>query len=183
MTLWLVRHARPLVEPGMCYGALDVAADDEATHAAAEALASELPRGLVVCVSPARRCQQLALALHSRRSDVQLQTDARLCEMDFGIWEGVAWSQIPKDALDAWTSAFGTHRFGGRESANEVLARTALAWDDAHPAGLSHPQRAWITHAGVIRAAHLLANNLRSVSRADQWPVDAPSFGQWTTLA
>jgi len=183
MTLWLVRHARPLVEPGICYGALDVAADDEANRAAAQVLASELPKGLIVCVSPAQRCQQLALALHLQRPDVQLQTDVRLREMDFGIWEGVAWSQIPKDALDAWTSAFGSHRFGGCESANEVLARTALAWDEAHPAGLAHPHRAWITHAGVIRAAHLLSNNMRSVSSADQWPVDAPAFGQWTTLA
>lgn len=183
MTLWLVRHARPLIEPGVCYGALDVAADVQATTETARKLASELPAGLLVCVSPAQRCQQLAGALLSLRPDLHWQTDARLCEMDFGIWEGVAWTQIPKEALDAWTSAFGTHRFGGRESANEVLARTGLAWDEAHPAGLPHTSRAWITHAGVIRAARLVSENVRSVSTADQWPADAPAFGQWTLLA
>ena len=31
MKLWLVRHAQPLVDAGVCYGRLDVAADPAAT--------------------------------------------------------------------------------------------------------------------------------------------------------
>ena len=41
----------------------------------------------------------------------------------------------------------------------------------------------WITHAGVIRAVELLARGVRHIERADQWPVEAPKYGQWRTLA
>ena len=34
--LWLVRHARPLVAPGICYGRLDMQADAQATADAAQ---------------------------------------------------------------------------------------------------------------------------------------------------
>jgi alpha-ribazole phosphatase len=40
----------------------------------------------------------------------------------------------------------------------------------------------WITHAGVIRAARLIASGKRRVAQASEWPVDAPGFGQWCTL-
>ena len=39
VSLWLVRHAQPLVAPGTCYGRLDVPADTHATLTAARALA------------------------------------------------------------------------------------------------------------------------------------------------
>jgi len=43
VSLWLVRHAQPLIESGVCYGALDVAADETATTQAAQALARHYP--------------------------------------------------------------------------------------------------------------------------------------------
>lgn len=177
MTLWLVRHAKPLVEPGICYGALDVAADGPATDAAAAALALELPTGLALWASPLQRCQQLANALLRLRPDLQLRTDPRLSEMNFGEWEGTAWSQIPQAAVDLWTQDFGNHRFGGAESANAVLARVGEALNAAQGG-----HAAWITHAGVIRAARLISSGVAQVSRADQWPVEAPAFGQWVRL-
>ena len=57
------------------------------------------------------------------------------------------------------------------------MGRVGHAIDDLPPA-----DHVWITHAGVIRAAQLLAQGVRHVERADQWPVDAPAFGQWCTL-
>jgi alpha-ribazole phosphatase len=39
MPLWVVRHARPLIAPGVCYGALDVPACPQTIRDAAEALA------------------------------------------------------------------------------------------------------------------------------------------------
>ncbi|MBI2750340.1 MAG: histidine phosphatase family protein [Burkholderiales bacterium] len=179
MTLWLVRHARPLVEPGVCYGALDVAADVAATQAAAGALAAELPRGLTVYASPLQRCEQLTQALRELRPDLTCKTDARLAEMDFGAWEGQRWDAIARAELDAWTDAFASWRCGGGECVQGFMARAAAAWDDM----LAQDQPAvWITHAGVIRATTLLAQGQRQISRADQWPVDAPAFGQWRTV-
>jgi alpha-ribazole phosphatase len=189
--LWLVRHARPLIESGICYGALDVAADLQATEDVAHFLAEALPRSLPVRVSPARRCQQLAEALARQRGDFQFATDLRLAEIDFGQWEGVAWDQIPRAAMELWTADFGDHRFGGKESANAVIARVAEVWDAAR--GISRADMAvnssgalrgeiWITHAGVIRAASLIASGRRKIIQATDWPADAPAYGAWVEL-
>ena len=178
MALWIVRHARPLIAPGICYGVLDVQADAAATEQAARVLADALPAGAVLRVSPLTRCQQLARALCALRADLPAHTDPRLREMDFGVWEGVAWNAIPQAAVQAWTDDFSRHRFGGAESSNEMLARVADVWDEDH----SGCATAWITHAGVARAAHLLAGGVRTLTRADQWPLEAPGYGEWLQL-
>ena len=177
MKLWIVRHAKPLIEGGLCYGALDVAADAPHTLQAAHALAQALPVRCRVSVSPLQRCMQLAHALSDLRNDLIPRTDERLREMDFGTWEGAAWDAIPLAAMQAWTDDFGAHRFGGVESANEVLARVADLWHAARQQ--PDENQVWITHAGVARAAHLLAQGIRSVDSASQWPKDAPGYGQW----
>jgi alpha-ribazole phosphatase len=174
VTLWLARHARPLVAPGICYGALDVAADAALTLTAAQALATGLPQNISVQVSPLKRCQQLADALQTLRPDLQLRTDARLREMDFGHWEGVPWSDIPRAAVDAWTADFAQHRFGGKESANEVLARVGSAWD-ALPAAQC---TLWIAHAGIAQASVLLHQGIRQVVQARDWPPPSLQYGE-----
>ena len=180
MKLWLVRHAQVLLPPGICYGATDVAADAAATLSTAQALAAELPQGLPLWVSPLQRCEQLAQALQGLRPDLAYKTtEPKLAEMDFGHWEGQAWSTIPQSALDAWVADFAHHRFGGRESVAEVMQRVALAWDATRQVGQN---AVWITHAGVIRAGCLLHQGLRQLQRADQWPKDGPGFGAWLTL-
>ena len=178
MPLWIARHAQPLVAPGICYGALDVLAQAPATEQAAQALAAMLPLGLAVSVSPLQRCAQLAQALQALRGDLHFTEDARLAEMNFGAFEGVAWDAIAPSALAQWTDDFGGHRFGGIESANDVLARVAAAWDEARGAD----SRVWISHAGVARAAALIAQGTRSVQWASQWPVAAPGYGQWVAF-
>ena len=178
MALWIVRHARPLIAAGICYGVMDVQADAAETEQAARALAAALPMGAVLRVSLLTRCQQMARALCALRTDLQARTDPRLREMDFGCWEGVAWDAIPRAALQAWTDDFGKHRFGGAESSNEVLARVARVWDEDQ----GEHDTVWITHAGVARAAHLLADGVRVLRRADQWPLEAPGYGQWLQL-
>lgn len=179
MMLWLVRHAEVLLPPGVCYGASDVAAQSPATLAAAQALAAELPAGLALLASPRKRCAQLARALVRLRPDLSYQTSANLAEMDFGCWEGQSWSAIPQSAVDAWVADFGLHRFGGRESVTEVMQRVAQAWDATR---CQNQDAAWITHAGVIRAASLLHLGIRQVSRAENWPKLAPAYGQWLKL-
>ncbi|MDD2927215.1 histidine phosphatase family protein [Rhodoferax sp.] len=180
MSLWLVRHAQPLIEPGVCYGALDVAADETATTQAAQALAQVLPHGARVSSSPLQRCERLTLVLCGLRPDLTYKVDARLVEMNFGCWEGQRWDSLAADELARWTADFWHHRFGGVESVADVMQRVAAAWDDA--AAGPGPQ-VWVTHAGVIRAVELLAQGVRQLSDAAQWPVQAPGFGQWRVLA
>jgi alpha-ribazole phosphatase len=179
MKLWLVRHAQPLVAPGVCYGATDVAADQAATLQTARALARVLPSGLLLVSSTLQRCELLAQCLQGLRPDFAYKTDARLIEMDFGSWEGQRWDAIPQPDVDRWVADFGAHRFGGRESVHEFMQRVAAAWDETRLAGR---EAVWITHAGVIRAATLLAQGVRTVDQAGQWPREAPAFGHWCEL-
>ena len=183
MTLWLARHAQPCVASGVCYGALDMPAEAPATRMAAESLAAVLPPALPVRVSPLQRCEQLAQVLCGLRPDLLFKTDARLAEMNFGAWEGVPWAQIPPAAVEAWTADFGNCCFGGLESANQVLQRVASAWSETLALSRPHGGHAvWITHAGVIRAASLVAQGVLRVDDAAQWPRHAPAYGQWCQL-
>lgn len=183
MTLWLIRHAQPLVAPGLCYGAMDVSADTAATQIAAQALAMELPRNTLVISSTLQRCEQLVQCLRGLRADLLVKSDPRLVEMNFGTWEGRPWDAIPPHELQAWTDAFETWRCGGGECVQDVMHRIGAAWDEAqaHRQATGQPM-AWITHAGVIRAASLITRGTRRVTQAAQWPQDAPAFGQWCCL-
>lgn len=179
MRLWLARHARPLIDSGICYGRLDAEADPQATRSCAQALAAVLPQGLSACVSGLRRARQLADALSALRPDLRFASDARLNEMDFGRWEGVPWRDIPVADIDAWTRDFARHRFGGVESVTEVLARVRGALADLR----DEKEAAWITHAGVIRAVdHLARHGAGAVPLAATWPVHAPGYGAWTAI-
>jgi alpha-ribazole phosphatase len=185
MTLWVVRHAQPLIAPGTCYGALDVAADATASQQAAQALSEVLPLGAMVRSSTLQRCELLAQYLCGLRPDLTLNPEPRLVEMDFGIYENSAWAGIPKEALDAWTADFWNHRFGGAESLAELMARVRSVWEDggANPKDTDAARdTVWITHAGVARAALLLSRGVTQVDQASAWPVEAPAFGAWWQL-
>ena len=178
--LWLVRHAAPLVAPGTCYGALDVPADAQSTRAAAERLATALPPGARVAHSTLQRCELLALDLQALRPDLALKTDARLAEMDFGAWEGQPWGHIPRAAFDAWLADFADAPPGeGGETVRALMARVGAAWDDWRASGAD---ALWVTHAGVMRAALLLARGVRLPASAADWPADDLPFGEVLAL-
>ena len=181
MKLWLVRHARPLIAPGVCYGALDVPADDAATRDCAAQLASTLPiqdSGHVsMSTSPLQRCELLTHYLCGLRSDLAPVSDANLAEMNFGSWEGQRWDAIGEESLARWTDQFATHRPGGGESVQEFMRRVEAAMSR-----LQGDDAVWITHAGVIRAATFIAGGLRILASADQWPVNGPGYGETVLL-
>jgi len=177
--LWLVRHAQPLIDPGICYGASDMPADAAATRSCAQALARVLPDRARVFTSPLLRCTQLAQALQRLRPELAATPDARLVEMDFGVWEGWRWADIPKPAIDAWTLDFAHTRFGGRESVQQLMDRVASMRVFSYTLGVPV---VWLTHAGVIRAGTLLSARIRQLHRADQWPVAGPAYGECRIL-
>nr|WP_315463975.1 histidine phosphatase family protein [uncultured Rhodoferax sp.] len=182
MSLWVLRHARPLIAPGLCYGQLDMPADAGLTHTAALAAARVIPLHARLRYSPLQRCEQLAQALKGLRPDLALdcEADARLVEMGFGQHEGRPWAEIPQAAMQAWTDDFAGHRFGGAESVAEFMARVGQAWDGYRAAGA--PDTVWVSHAGVARAAGLLAQGRHSVASAADWPVQGPGYGEWVCL-
>jgi len=175
MRLWLVRHAEVAVPQGLCYGASDVAVHAGANEAAALRLARQLPRELPVHHSTLQRCELLALALQALRPDFVLKPDARLRELDFGVWEGRSWSAIGREAFDAWLADFAHARPGGHgESVAALMARVGQAFDAWRAGG---QDAVWITHAGVIRAVRLMARGVRRVQAAGDWPKESIEFG------
>lgn len=180
--LWLVRHATLLIQPGICYGALDVAADAHATEIAAKRLAAALPPRASVWSSPLQRCEHLAKEVQGLRPDLVIKRDERLREMNFGRWEGQPWDAIGPAALGAWADDFARHAPGGGEAVAAFMLRVAAAFDETCGALQTGQNAVWITHAGVIRVATLIAAGVRSTQSAAQWPKAAPGFGEWTVL-
>jgi len=148
MAVMMLRHTTPRVTPGTCYGRTDLDVADSFEHEVQQIL-SALPDFAAIVSSPLQRCRKLAdrVAAHAR---LDVQIDARLIEMDFGQWEGIAWNAIPRPELDHWASDFLHARPHGGETVGELKARVdaALAeiWSRATPTLA-------VTHAGVIRAA------------------------------
>lgn len=189
--LWLVRHARVLAPPGICYGRLDLSADHQATLASARALATTLPAGLTVSCSTLQRCEQLAHAVIALRPDLTLKMDARLCEIDFGRWEGQPWHAIDKHEIDAWAGNLAHAAPGEGETLALMLERVARALHDARLAAQAklEPTQApvtrdvvWIAHAGVARCVEWLLGPGAALGRlptALEWPVHAPAPGEW----
>jgi alpha-ribazole phosphatase len=176
MQLWLMRHARPMVEEGLCYGAMDVEAHPEETLAAAQRLAQVLPPSLGVLVSPLKRCTRLAQALAEARPDLPVRTDARLAEMDFGGWEGQLWNALDRTELEAWRGDFLQYRAGRTgECTHDFIARVGRVLDESRAAGRD---QAWIAHGGVFKAVLLHQSGVRAAAASD-WPVPSLAWGHY----
>ncbi|MDB5732707.1 MAG: phosphoglycerate kinase, partial [Variovorax sp.] len=166
--------------PGLCYGATDVGVPAGASWAVARRVAPALGADVAIRHSPLRRCAELARAIGVLRPGLEVHADGRLAEMDFGAWEGRAWSSIDRVEFDAWTGDFANARAGLHgESTRAFMQRVGEAFDEARRSGR---EALWVTHAGVIRAAQLLERGVRCVERADQWSATAVGFGECVTL-
>ena len=147
MHLTLVRHTRPLVPDGVCYGVTDLELaptfEDEAAR-----VVDALPHVERLVTSPLRRCLRLAERIGAAQSLAPI-VDPRLKEMDFGTWEGIPWDAIPRDEMDAWAADFLHARPHGGESVHMLYERARSAIAEYREIGLSHIV---VTHAGVIKA-------------------------------
>lgn len=156
MRLTLVRHPKPAVAPGLCYGRTDLAvAPGQLEHVLTD-LCAALTIDPVLFSSPARRCRDLAVALAGLRGTSPL-FDARLAEMDFGAWEMQAWDAIPRAEIDAWAADPVGYRPGGGETVLEMAARVAAFYGD-----VQRQQRDAIVicHAGTMRLLAACSANL-----------------------
>ncbi|MEO0882641.1 MAG: alpha-ribazole phosphatase [Pseudomonadota bacterium] len=148
MGLILLRHTTPAVEPGICYGQTDLGVA-ETFEKEATMVCDALPPYTRIVKSPLVRCSELAHFI-GKQASLAVETEPRLIEMDFGTWEGRAWSDIPRAEIDAWAADFLHARPHGGESVAMLRARTLAALKDWREA--SKPTLI-VTHAGVIKAA------------------------------
>lgn len=116
-----MRHPAPLIEPGICYGRLDLPLrpDADIERMACDPL---LAGSKHVWTSPSRRCRELAERI-AERLGIPLSADPRLMELDFGDWEGKPWNDVPRADLDRWAADPLGFRPPGGESGAELIAR------------------------------------------------------------
>ena len=155
--IYLVRHTRPDVPAGVCYGQSDVPlAESFAEELALLRKKLILPAKAVVMSSPLQRCLQLALAVFD---ESQIQVDDRLLEMCFGDWEMQAWEDMDQIKLTHWGNNFVFTPSPNGESLERMNRRVRSFWSS-----LDHLNQDYVlfTHSGVIRLilAHLLESPL-----------------------
>jgi alpha-ribazole phosphatase len=147
-TLYLIRHTKPDIAPGICYGQLDLdVADSFETEA--DNILRYLPPPQLVIASPLLRTRRLAERL-AQAQGCELRSDARLIEKHFGAWEGKSWNDIPRNELDAWAADVMGYAPPGGESAQQLMRRA-----QEFMRGLAQlPQQhiALVAHGGSIRA-------------------------------
>jgi alpha-ribazole phosphatase len=144
--LYLVRHAQPQVQTGICYGRTDLALEPKAQVQLLVKLQAKIPKQIHLVSSPLQRCEQTAQELAALGWQVP-QIDPRVAEMDFGDWEGQAWSQIERSQIDDWANDIVHYRPPQGESVNDVAQRSLEVISE-----LSFEQDVVIiTHAGVIQ--------------------------------
>lgn len=169
MPILLVRHPEPDIEPGRCYGRLDIglsrAGQDRLAPLAATLRATGIDR---VLTSPARRCRALANALTPHAC-----VDARLQELDFGAWEGRRWDDIERRQIDAWAADPILFAPPGGESGADLIRRIEAVCADLR----AGPACIVIAHGGPLRLMLALLQG-----RPPDLVAPSPPFGSVTTL-
>lgn len=147
-TLYLIRHTKPDIAPGICYGQLDpdVAGSFETEAHDIQRCLPQLER---IIASPLLRARRLGEFL-ARAQRCELHSDARLMEKHFGAWEGKNWDDIPHHEIAAWDADIMGHAPPGGESAAQLMRRVRAFLLDA--ARLPQRNVAIIAHGGSIRA-------------------------------
>ena len=149
MHLYLIRHPKPDVAAGICYGASNLTVPVEEQARVVSLLTPALPRGVPVYSSPLRRCAEFAACLVAVLEGDAVIHDSRLAEMNFGNWEMRSWNDIPRAEIDAWTDSLINYRPGGGESVMQVMlcvdAFVQVLRDQKHQEAIV------VCHAGTIR--------------------------------
>lgn len=169
-TLYLIRHPKVAVAPGVCYGRSDVSLAGPVDTLAAQ-LRTQLPEHFTLLSSPAKRCLTLARALGSPLVDPRLQ------EIDFGAWEMRPYDAIERELIDTWASDPLHFRAHGGESVAQMQARCILALEAALQSAPTH--LVIVSHAGPLRA---LAGHLRNLAE-DAWMQLNFDYGSLTRIS
>lgn len=182
MRLHLVRHARPVVAAGLCYGSTDLPVDENHQQLVLARLESELPKRAKIYTSPLRRCHSLATALADRLDAGSVVCDTRLVEMDFGSWEMQAWNAIPRAEIDAWVADLANYRPGGGECLLDAARRVRAFHDDLRT---KNPAEALVVaHAGTIRLllASVQAMTVEEMVTVASRTPNTIAYGEMTTV-
>jgi alpha-ribazole phosphatase len=162
------RHPRVAAAQGRCIGRSDLRVDPRRARRLAHRIRAfaqrhGLPR--IVVTSPLARSRAVGDWL--ARWGWLHRVDAALSEVDFGDWDGLAWSAVPTQEIDAWCADFEHFRPGGGEAVGALLQRVS----GFEPG----PARIVVTHGGWLSAAAWLKRRRDRLSRGEREPIPLSS--------
>ncbi|MFZ6753730.1 histidine phosphatase family protein [Undibacterium sp. Dicai25W] len=144
MRLYLIRHTKPDIAPGICYGQSDVPVKESDIAELVPTFLCRWSDSVPVYTSPLSRCLKLAQQLHSHPI-----VDARLMELNFGAWEMQTWEQIPRWQIDAWASDTVHYAPGEGENVMQMTTRVIAFISDLQQHAVE--QAVVICHSGIIK--------------------------------
>jgi len=176
MQLTFIRHTSVAVPKGICYGKTDVPLAGTFGNEAAQILENlNSERFDAVFSSPLSRYTKLAYEVFH---DMEIITDRRLSELDFGAWEIFEWDSIfeTRHGKEWFNDYVKTACLEGESFADLILrCESFLKFtrsSDFHNIAI-------VTHAGVIRA---MLSLLQDISPEDTFYVPI-NFGQIIKLS
>jgi alpha-ribazole phosphatase len=158
MDIYLIRHTRPALAPGVCYGQLDVGLPaDFLEQAAAVQARAALPADAPIVTPKAERCRRLADHLAAARG-ARVTVDDRLRDLDFGEWEGQRWDEIPRVQTTVWSRDIWNQTAPGGESYAALHERVRAVWESL--TGGEEAALSIVAPAGPLRALMTVALEL-----------------------
>ncbi|MDO4789862.1 MAG: histidine phosphatase family protein [Porphyromonas sp.] len=152
MKILAIRHTSVNVPSGICYGHLDVELSvhfAEEAEAVRQLLPDDVQRYMAIS-SPSFRCTNLA-----SRLGLTFSTDARLMELNFGLWEGESWNNIYEtDKGKEWFQDYEHTICPGGESFNQLIKRVQEVVE--YYARNKTENLLIVAHGGTLRALLLI---------------------------
>ena len=150
MEIYIIRHTKPEIETGICYGQSDIQVNDNFIEESGKIIRT-LPEEIdIVFSSPLKRCRTLAdkIVFFSKQHPL-CKFDERLKEMNFGKWEMKRWDDIDRKEFDTWANDIVNARVPEGESFLEIHNRVKDFYNELIKT--NYNKVLIITHAGNIR--------------------------------
>ena len=152
----LIRHSSVAHPRGFCYGNLDVDVSDNFQKESSDLkvrLGNYKPDKIYS--SPLQRCTKLSDVLFDN-----YQTDERLKELNYGIWEGLTWEEINVPESSNWIFTYPSTVLENGESFEIQQKRVVECFNDI--TNTADKKITVVVHGGVIRSliSHLLGISL-----------------------
>ncbi len=150
MIIYLIRHTKPDVPDGTCYGQSDIDVKEAEFKLTVSRIEQKIDFNKIekVYTSPLKRCSLLAHSLLSEQSEII--TDKRIKELNFGKWELQKWEDIDSGELERWGNNFVHERVPQGESHMDLYHRISEFWDETIEGDAE--TLAIVTHGGVIKS-------------------------------
>ncbi|MEX0983174.1 MAG: alpha-ribazole phosphatase [Bacteroidales bacterium] len=177
MRVHLLRHTKPEIEGGICYGQIDIGVSK--TYSNELTLIKSKVSSITfdsIFSSPLKRCVLLAESLCPE--NIEIKTDDRLKEMSFGKWEMMNWQDIAKgNEAREWFNDYVNVKCPNGESFTDLHSRVKDFLNTIKGQSLFQDTLI-ITHAGVIRTFYSI---VKSVSLKESFGLKI-GFGELKTF-